>query len=38
VESYEAASNTALRQQAAKSIRQLIDDLNLRDALTASMD
>jgi cobaltochelatase CobN len=38
VESYEATSNTALKQQAAKSIRQLIDDLHLRDALTASMD
>jgi cobaltochelatase CobN len=38
VESYEATNNSALRQQAAKSIRQLIDDLHLRDALTASMD
>jgi cobaltochelatase CobN len=38
VESYEAASNTALKQQAAKSIRKLIDDLHLREALTASMD
>ncbi len=38
VESYEATSNANLKQQAAKSMRQLIDDLHLREALTASMD
>jgi cobaltochelatase CobN len=38
VESYEATNNTALRQQAAKAMRDLIDQLNLRDALAASMD
>ena len=38
VESYEATSNTNLKKQAAKSMRQLIDDLHLREALTASMD
>jgi cobaltochelatase CobN len=38
VESYESTSNAALRQQAATAMRALIDQLNLRDALTASMD
>ncbi len=38
VESYESTSNSALREQAATAMRALIDELNLRDALTASMD
>lgn len=38
VESYESTTNTALRQQAAKAMRHLIDQLKLREALTASMD
>jgi cobaltochelatase CobN len=38
VESYESSANPALRQQAAASMRALIDELNLRKALIASMD
>jgi len=38
VESYESASNPALRKQAVAAMRALIDQLKLRDALTASMD
>lgn len=38
VESYESTSNAALKQQAAKAMRAVIDELHLRDALTASMD
>lgn len=38
VESYESSANPALRQQAAASMRTLIDELNLRKALIASMD
>jgi cobaltochelatase CobN len=38
VESYESSANPALRQQAAASMRVLIDELNLRKALIASMD
>lgn len=38
VESYEAASNPALRTQAARDMRALIDKLHLREPLTASMD
>ncbi len=38
VESFEATNNPPLREQAAAAIRELIDELNLRDALTASMD
>ncbi|GFE88746.1 cobaltochelatase subunit CobN [Steroidobacter agaridevorans] len=38
VESYESSNNPALRKQAAESMRGLIDELHLKDALTASMD
>lgn len=38
VESYESSANPALRKQASASMRALIDELNLRKALTASMD
>lgn len=38
VESYESTNNAALKRQAAKAMRTLIDELHLRDALTASMD
>ncbi|WP_129776688.1 cobaltochelatase subunit CobN [Peristeroidobacter soli] len=38
VESYESSNNPALRKQAASSMRALIDELHLKDALTASMD
>jgi cobaltochelatase CobN len=38
VESYESSNNPALRKQAAASMRGLIDELHLKDALTASMD
>ncbi|MBL8270431.1 cobaltochelatase subunit CobN [Steroidobacter sp.] len=38
VESYESSNNPALRKQAAASMRVLIDELHLKDALTASMD
>lgn len=38
VESYESSNNPALRKQATASMRSLIDELHLKDALTASMD
>lgn len=38
VESYESSTNPALRKQAAAAMRVLIDELNLRKALIASMD
>jgi cobaltochelatase CobN len=38
VESYESSNNPALRQQAAASMRTVIDELHLKEALTASMD
>lgn len=38
VESFESSNNPALRQQAAGSMRALIEELHLKDALTASMD
>ena len=38
VESYESSNNPALRKQAAASMREVIEELHLRDALTASMD
>lgn len=38
VESYESSNNPALRKQAAAAMRDLIDELHLKDALTASMD
>lgn len=38
IESYESSTNPALRKQAAAAMRGVIDDLHLRDALTASMD
>jgi cobaltochelatase CobN len=38
VESYESSNNPALRKQAAAAMRGLIDELHLKDALTASMD
>lgn len=38
VESYESSANPALRKQAASAMRELIDELNLKKALIASMD
>ncbi|MET0533533.1 MAG: cobaltochelatase subunit CobN, partial [Steroidobacter sp.] len=38
VESYESSANPALRKQAASAMRVLIDELNLKKALIASMD
>lgn len=38
VESFEASSNPAARQDAAREMRKLIDQLKLREALTESMD